>query len=334
MATDVRIAVGLGGHPKTRKLIRRLGGDGAFRLVMLWAWTAANKPDGDLSGMSDEDIELAADWQGEPDAFVRALAEVGFLDGEPGGRHLHDWADHNPFAAGATMRSKAGKKAANARWKKKGWQCDDPPSPKRGRKGVDSGTGAGDAAAKHAPSESEAGQGFDADRIEPQCGSHESALPIASKGNAPSPTPTPTPTPIPTTEARNTHHATNSARGGVCEAEEVEVAEIRPEVRAAVALRKRGVSINAMHPKLVEFMAGGGTVVELEAMAAAYPGKPGPYVVQAAISQRAERFSSANQARAGPAPAKSKTRQAIESILGAQGHDRPEVPAISHSALV
>lgn len=107
---DARLAVGFPGHPKTKKLIRRVGEAGAFRLVCLILWAAANRPSGDLAGMTAEDIELAADWRGEADAFVVALLAVGFLEGEEGAYRLHDWAEHQPWAAGADLRS------AKARW--------------------------------------------------------------------------------------------------------------------------------------------------------------------------------------------------------------------------
>lgn len=109
MATDARIAVGLPKHPKTKKLIKRLGHGAAWNLVCLILWAASDRSDGDLSGMSDEDIELAADWSGEEGAFVAALSEVRFLDGEEGSYVLHDWHEHNPWAAGADMRSEKAK---------------------------------------------------------------------------------------------------------------------------------------------------------------------------------------------------------------------------------
>lgn len=79
MATDARIAVGLPQHPKTKKLIKRLGQSSAWNLVCLILWAASNRSDGNLSGMSVEDIELAADWSGEDGAFVGALVDVGIL---------------------------------------------------------------------------------------------------------------------------------------------------------------------------------------------------------------------------------------------------------------
>lgn len=103
---DARISVGLPAHPKTKKLIRRLKSDGAaWRLVCLFLWAAANKPDGDLSGMTAEDIELAVDWPGADGDFVTALIDVGFIDGEEGAFFIHDWTVHNPWAAGAEARS-------------------------------------------------------------------------------------------------------------------------------------------------------------------------------------------------------------------------------------
>jgi hypothetical protein len=106
---DARISVGLPAHPKTKKLIRRLDEGGAWRLVCLFLWVAQSRPDGDLSGMTGEDIELAADWQGEEGAFIKALIEVGFVDGEEGAYSIHDWQEHNPWAAGADARSEKSK---------------------------------------------------------------------------------------------------------------------------------------------------------------------------------------------------------------------------------
>jgi hypothetical protein len=60
MNKDFRIAVSLPYHPKIEKLMRRLGDKSFYCLIRLWAFTAMNKPDGILSGMDAEDIEIAA----------------------------------------------------------------------------------------------------------------------------------------------------------------------------------------------------------------------------------------------------------------------------------
>lgn len=107
---DARISTALPSHPKTKKLIRRLGDGAAWSLVRLLLWTAENRPDGDLEGMTAEDLELAIDWAGAPDELVRALVDVGFLERLESGYRIHDWTEHNPWAAGAGLRS------AKARW--------------------------------------------------------------------------------------------------------------------------------------------------------------------------------------------------------------------------
>lgn len=112
---DARISTALPSHHKSKKLIRRLGHGGAWHLVCLFLWAAANRPSGDLAGMSDEDVELAVDWGGEHGSFVAALAEVGFLDGPEGARSIHDWAEHNPWVVGAPARSEASRWAALCR---------------------------------------------------------------------------------------------------------------------------------------------------------------------------------------------------------------------------
>lgn len=103
--TDARLSIGLPAHPKTKKLIRRLGPAAGWSLVCLILWARMNRPDGDLTGMSGEDIELAAEWAGENDAFVRELSSVRFLDGEEGNYSLHDWDEHQPWSTGSAARS-------------------------------------------------------------------------------------------------------------------------------------------------------------------------------------------------------------------------------------
>lgn len=61
---DIRIDVEFFSHPKTVKLERRLGLEAVKALMVLWSWAARNRPDGDLSGLENEDIEIAAGWTG------------------------------------------------------------------------------------------------------------------------------------------------------------------------------------------------------------------------------------------------------------------------------
>lgn len=81
MSTDARLSTSLPGHPKTKKLVRRLGPQAGWSLVCLILWACANRPDGNLEGMSAEDIEAAAEWTGAPGAFAKEVSSVGLLDG-------------------------------------------------------------------------------------------------------------------------------------------------------------------------------------------------------------------------------------------------------------
>ena len=108
MNTDYRIKIGFFRHHKTRKLERRLGEAGVMALLRLWEYAAEFRPDGELSGMNEEDIALAAGWHGDGD-FVSALIEIGWLDEGPDCLSMHDWLEHNPWAADAEERSDKGR---------------------------------------------------------------------------------------------------------------------------------------------------------------------------------------------------------------------------------
>jgi len=111
--TDTRLATALPAHPKTKRLIKRFEPHGevaAWGLVCLILWTGCNRPDGDLSGMSDEDLELAVDWRGANGSLIQALASLKFLDGDEYSRQFHDWEDHQPWLSSKKTRS------ANSKW--------------------------------------------------------------------------------------------------------------------------------------------------------------------------------------------------------------------------
>lgn len=119
MNKDFRVAITIATHCKTKKLMRRLGDRSFYNLIRLWAYTAANKPDGKLLGMSKEDIELAAGWNGQCSEFVLALLELNFIDETDNVFSIHNWEKHNGYAFHAQQRSEKAQKAAEARWNKK-----------------------------------------------------------------------------------------------------------------------------------------------------------------------------------------------------------------------
>jgi hypothetical protein len=107
MNSDIRLSVGFFDHPKTIKLERQLGHEGVIALMRLWLWAAQNRPSGILSGMDEDDIEIAARWNGVQGAFNAAARTVKFLDCVDGVYHIHDWQDHNAWQSDAENRSNA-----------------------------------------------------------------------------------------------------------------------------------------------------------------------------------------------------------------------------------
>jgi hypothetical protein len=117
---DIRVRVGFFKHPKTVKLRRRLGGDGPLCLLALWAFARVNRIDGNLVGMSDEDIEIAAGWDGTPGALTPALVDTRWLDGPQGERSVHGWEETQRWAMALCAMSEAGKASAEVRKAKYG----------------------------------------------------------------------------------------------------------------------------------------------------------------------------------------------------------------------
>lgn len=82
--------------PKVRKLARRLGTEPVLvrgHLSTLWSWALVHRPDGNLKDLEPEDIEFAAEWQGEPGTFVAEAVRVGFFDVIESGLEIHEWME-------------------------------------------------------------------------------------------------------------------------------------------------------------------------------------------------------------------------------------------------
>jgi len=105
MNTDIRLSVDFWDHPKTVKLERRLGLEAVKSLQILWLWAAVNRPDGVLSGMDTEDVEIAAKWAGDDGVFAAALLALRWMSEEAGTYVLYAWKERNAWAAQSDNRS-------------------------------------------------------------------------------------------------------------------------------------------------------------------------------------------------------------------------------------
>lgn len=84
---------------KLVKLTRRLGIPRPHvigHLECLTHYVSHHHATGDISSLTDEDIELAAEWNGEPGAFVDAAVTERFIDRDEAGTRIHDWQEWCP----------------------------------------------------------------------------------------------------------------------------------------------------------------------------------------------------------------------------------------------
>lgn len=270
MADDVRIATGLRHHRKTKRLRRALGAEGCWSLVCLFLWAGDERWTGDLSGLTDADIEEDADWHGEPGALIAALLEVKFMVGTAGHRQIHDWQEHNPYAASKGARIAKGRAASEARWEKERQRQADADSRK-----------------------ASSGADGDVTSMQPACPEHATRTREHSPP-APAPAPAPTPTAITPilleTPAALPRAGCESSIVGAFEGHPDRPAAPNPVAPFAIALNSAGFRCTPMNPDLIAFATAGGTVEHLQACAASpeCAGKPAAYVIRFARRELAE----------------------------------------------
>ncbi len=119
MNEDFRLRPDFAHHRKTRRLMKLCGAEGVINLLELLGYVTHYRPNGDLSGMSVDDIEMSSMWDGEPGKFLSSLLQCGFVDGEDMAYCIHDWAEHNPYQAKAQERSEIARANAKKRWDKR-----------------------------------------------------------------------------------------------------------------------------------------------------------------------------------------------------------------------
>ena len=117
MNTDIRILTNFKGHRKRKRLKLILGEDGTGYLIDLWLTVATDAPSGKLLGWDEVDIAIASGWEEDPQKYVKALLNLGFLDQDEAGAYsVHDWEINNGYAAHAAERSERARKAAAEKW--------------------------------------------------------------------------------------------------------------------------------------------------------------------------------------------------------------------------
>lgn len=67
-------------------------------LVCLWLWALDNAPEGVMytsrNALRNKMVANVSQWDGDPDLFVEALIETGFLNGVEDALEIHNWHDY------------------------------------------------------------------------------------------------------------------------------------------------------------------------------------------------------------------------------------------------
>jgi hypothetical protein len=87
-------------HPKTFDFAARLDVQlptAIGHLELLWAFTGKQAAQGNIGKWPDGAIARACYWMGDPESFISALVESGFVDADDEHRLvIHDWHEHSP----------------------------------------------------------------------------------------------------------------------------------------------------------------------------------------------------------------------------------------------
>lgn len=116
MNRDIRINCDFFDNPKAVRLQSKLGPAGVVALVRLWIFAGKYRCNGVFTGMTKADLLTAAGWKKRHDDLIDTLVEVGLIDDLGENYAVHDWHDHNGYAAHALDRSKQSRAAAEKRW--------------------------------------------------------------------------------------------------------------------------------------------------------------------------------------------------------------------------
>jgi hypothetical protein len=192
MNTDIRLKTDIMQHHKIIKLRKKFGAAGVLAFISLLLYAGVHRTKGTLSDMDNEDIAIAAMWDGDADKLVDTLHSLRLLDKDGVWYSIHDWAEHNPWAFGAKERSEQAKKAANKRW-----------DGERKKASPENPDEQGDPCGSHESALPSASNRI-ADTANEHCGIEDYALHSASIRNAPSPSPSPSPKPEPQTNTDST----------------------------------------------------------------------------------------------------------------------------------
>jgi hypothetical protein len=117
----VKVMRGAASHRKFRRMGRQLNISRFEALgltVTMWEWTDTHKPFGTFGrDFTSEDLTDSIGVSHiDPDDLVKAWIDVGLIDEDDDGYHVHGWMDASRSGASAQARSEKARHAAHKRW--------------------------------------------------------------------------------------------------------------------------------------------------------------------------------------------------------------------------
>lgn len=114
---DINLDINYFEHPKTQRLISKLGESSALIPIRLWCHAAKYCPKfGHFNGYTTSEVRAITKYRGDVPRLLSVMTEVGFIDQlENGNFKLHDWEEHQGHIIAFSERGKAN---AEKRWSK------------------------------------------------------------------------------------------------------------------------------------------------------------------------------------------------------------------------
>ena len=100
-------------HPKTMRLVARLGPGSDVLPIRLWAYVGRHHPESGSLALLESEIEHICGWWGKKGELIAAMIEIGFLKSDGDFFQVNDWHEHSGHLA--TFKKRA-VKAARKRW--------------------------------------------------------------------------------------------------------------------------------------------------------------------------------------------------------------------------
>lgn len=113
---DIRFDINLHTCGKFVTFQEVIGPAAMYHLTALWCGVARQYPDGHIVRGTPGLIATLTLYRGKAQVITDALLATGWLEQVEDGYMVHDWTEHQPWAAGAPARVASARNAAKAKW--------------------------------------------------------------------------------------------------------------------------------------------------------------------------------------------------------------------------